>query len=113
MLLISAMCVAKHWQVNQKVLTEASLAFDQGDQHHCPQERSGDESGDLTGRLKQVAVFSLKCFLCCPLLWVDLPFWNPLCLCGAKCVLHPFGGTVELLMLRAGGQRVLPSMVTL
>ena len=39
---------------------EASLAFVQGDQHHCPQERSGNESGDLTGGLKQVAAFDLK-----------------------------------------------------
>ena len=37
------------------------LAFDRCDQHHCPQERSSDESGDLTCRLKQVAVVELKC----------------------------------------------------
>ena len=40
---------------------EAGLAFDQCDQHHCPQERSSDELGDLTCRLKQVVAFDLKC----------------------------------------------------
>ena len=43
------------------MLTEASLAFDQSDQHHHPWERSSDESGDLTDGLKQVATFNLRC----------------------------------------------------
>ena len=43
------------------MLAQESLTFDQCDQHHCPQERSSNESGDLTGGLKQIAVFDLKC----------------------------------------------------
>ena len=43
------------------MLVQESLTFDQCDQHHCPWERSSDESGDLTGRFKQVAAFNLKC----------------------------------------------------
>ena len=40
---------------------EVSLTFDQCDQQHCPWWRSSDESGDLTGGLKQVVAFDLKC----------------------------------------------------
>ena len=40
---------------------EASLTFDQCNQQHCPEQRSGDESGDLTGSLEQVTAFDLNC----------------------------------------------------
>ena len=40
---------------------ELSLTFDRGDQHHCPWERSVNEAGVLTGGLKQVVAFDLKC----------------------------------------------------
>ena len=43
------------------MLAQAGLTFDECDQHHHPWERSGDVSGDLTGSLKQVAAFNLKC----------------------------------------------------
>ena len=57
------------------MLTEVSLAFDQCNQNHCPQQGSSDESGDLTGGLEQVAVFDLNCLFpnssCNPLATFD------------------------------------------
>ena len=44
-----------------KVLTEASLAFDRCNQQCRPEWWSSNQSGDLTGCLKQVVVFDLKC----------------------------------------------------
>ena len=43
------------------MLTEASFTFDRCDQECRPEWWSSDESGDLTGCLKQVAAFNLKC----------------------------------------------------
>ena len=37
-----------------------ALTFDRCDQHHSPQKRGGDESGDLTCCLKQIVAVELE-----------------------------------------------------